>query len=752
MATTNSTDGGNGEGGTGAVELAATGADAAAPGGAHVTSTIKGGAAAPDAEVEGPWTWRSELDDLKQNAIPGVTVALVAVPLSIALAIASGCEPMMGLTTASFGCIVAGFLSGSEYNILGPAGALVNILASNTARFGVEVVPWLAIGAAILQTLVFALRLERYATHLPDSVLSGFTWGVAITIAATQLNFIFGLTVVGDKMCSGGACDIQHKHAKLFDNIGETFSNLGGARWETIVTFSVFCTSLFALKAWKPRAPWVAILSVVGIGLGALVNEGALSSAEGRIFTLQDKYGTLEPKVISFFYWDANADHDGDGVVGGTEGTASFIDIAVGSLSVAFVSVLETLISASIADARMGTRYRQDKEVGAVTASNYVAGLFGGMPCNGVIVRTTVNCMSGATSRRSQLVSGVCVLIIVGGMRILSYLPFAVISSILIVAVYGMSPVAASVHLWRLDKTEFSVMVAVTIISLVWDSFIGLLAGIVLSFVVAAGVAETQAATQITLVEVTPELLRAHHLVHHTSGRVHARLPEIVDVRDAVVALCRGVPPSVSGGGGDVTDTDAEALDAAAAAAATGAQDGGATIPSDGRERFQSFSHLGRLAERYPLLYEVVGTINYITAARVSVQLSLVPDDSRVVLSLRDVYHLDVDGCDAIGAALKSMAARGIESVIMGPPDAPLARALIHRCEWFQAVAADGKVHRSLRNSVAAFDTDDASSGSGRGDTDADAPGAADVAEVAVDVKLLEVTGATDGGAETKDD
>ena len=112
----------------------------------------------------------------------GITVSLVSIPLSCALAIASGATPMMGLSAAIYGPGVGGLVGGSNYNILGPAGALVNILNRLAMENGREIIPWVAFFAGLISLGVWALKLERYCTLIPNSVLEGFSFGVALTI------------------------------------------------------------------------------------------------------------------------------------------------------------------------------------------------------------------------------------------------------------------------------------------------------------------------------------------------------------------------------------------------------------------------------------------------------------------------------------------------------------------------------------------------------------------------------------------
>ena len=130
---------------------------------------------------------------VKENFAPGITVAFVSIPLSTALAIASGSTPMMGISTAIYGPGVSGLIGGSDFNILGPAGALVNVLNQLSSENGVQIIPLVAIGSGIITLCAYKLKLEHYCMLVPFSVLEGFSFGIGITIGAGQLNNAFGL-------------------------------------------------------------------------------------------------------------------------------------------------------------------------------------------------------------------------------------------------------------------------------------------------------------------------------------------------------------------------------------------------------------------------------------------------------------------------------------------------------------------------------------------------------------------------------
>ena len=144
-------------------------------------------------ESEAEPTQESLRQKLKTNIIPAITVALVSVPLSSALAMASGSTPMHGLTTAIYGPAIQGLIGGSNYNILGPAGALVNILNKYAVTYGAEIIPILAIVGGIISLFVYLFKLEKYCMLIPVSVLEGFSLSVAISIGFGQFTNALGL-------------------------------------------------------------------------------------------------------------------------------------------------------------------------------------------------------------------------------------------------------------------------------------------------------------------------------------------------------------------------------------------------------------------------------------------------------------------------------------------------------------------------------------------------------------------------------
>jgi SulP family sulfate permease len=182
-------------------------------------------------------------------------VALVSLSLSIALALASGAEPVAGLATAAWGGIFGGALCSSRYNILGPAGALASTLSKDVEKWGQDIVPWIAMFSAGLCFVVYATGMQRYFLLMPKAVFEGFTVGVALSIGCGQLKGAFGLE--GEK---------KHWLESLIDDI----SSLGDAQWGSMIMFFPMVIALYVLCWKKPHTPWMTILPCLSIVLGYL--------------------------------------------------------------------------------------------------------------------------------------------------------------------------------------------------------------------------------------------------------------------------------------------------------------------------------------------------------------------------------------------------------------------------------------------------------------------------------------------------
>jgi SulP family sulfate permease len=398
----------------------------------------------------------SVLDVVKDfnNWKAGVTVALVSVPLSIALGIASGTTPMRGVTTAIWGGLCSGLLGSSDYNIVGPAGALSGMFSSYSIEWGEDVLPWISLVSSAMVAVTTLFKLHSYMLFMPRSVFEGFTVAVAIIIGLKQINFACGLNPA-------------EKSKAFYKNVYYSIMTLNETVWSSLIIFAITTPLLWFLMRKVPKIPWTVVIPVLSIPLGALAHVGVFPF---EILTLKSKYD-FEPKLVEPLK-----------PLGSLVPPDQMVQFLVASLSTCIVAVLETLISAKIAESRVDRSFDHELEMRGLTLGHITCGLTGAMPPTGVFVRTALNTSLGATYRFSQLLNALVVLIIfMAAMPVFSFLPQATIASMLVVASIRMTPVTYLKQLFREDKGELALCVVTALICVFEDPVVGLAVGAVIA-------------------------------------------------------------------------------------------------------------------------------------------------------------------------------------------------------------------------------------------------------------------------------
>lgn len=385
---------------------------------------------------------------IKNNLKSGLTVALISIPLSVSLAVASGTTPTVGIITAIWaGCIAAVF-GGSHFNIVGPTGALSGIIATYVILHGASTLPMVAILTGVFILIAYAARLERYLILIPSSVIHGFTLGVAFIIGFGQLNFAFGLK------------DLP-QHEKFFANITESVTHIGSMSWVTLGIFTAFLIGLLLFKKLTPKLPGAIILAPLGVLLGYLSEHQYVTL---ELQTLASRFGD-----ISFRFFEAP--HFG----------FSYFMVQTSAV-VALIAILETLLSAKIADGMTRTKHHERKEVFGLGLANIVSGLVGGMPATAALARTSLNIKTGATHRTSALIS-VAGIVLISALLLgyFKYIPLAVIAAILVFVAIQMIEKEHYEKLWHYETAGFWVSILVALVTIVEDPIFGILFGVSVS-------------------------------------------------------------------------------------------------------------------------------------------------------------------------------------------------------------------------------------------------------------------------------
>ena len=404
----------------------------------------------------------------KNNWKAGISVALVSIPLSLSLAIAAGASPMTGIITAVWAGLVGGIIGGSQFNIIGPAGALTGILISYSLLYSPAILPYLAFISGLIILVVWLLKWERYLVFVPSSVVHGFTLGVAMTIAFGQLNAALGLSGLP-------------AHGTLLASVIESLKHLSIINWSAFLPFLIGSGLLFAILKYKPKWPNSIIVAILGIIFGYASIHGYLPF---HFETIGTKYPGLSGNLFLFPHLSnlfANT------AFSGLTHLAQISIMVKASAVIAFVAILETLISAKTADGMTKTKFRQDREVLGVGLANIASGIFGGLPASGVFARTALNVKSGAKSSFSQIINAVAVgaisILFIGGFN---YLPLSITSAILVYAAVRMVGSEHFKRMYALDQSAFRLALVVAGLTFIYDATTGIIVGALASLIIFA--------------------------------------------------------------------------------------------------------------------------------------------------------------------------------------------------------------------------------------------------------------------------
>ncbi len=406
------------------------------------------------------------------DAGAGITVGIVALPLAMAFAIASGLKPEAGLWTA----IIAGFLisalGGTSVQIGGPAGAFIVIVYGIVERYGLANLLISTVSAGVLLFLLGWLRLGSWVRHVPVSVVIGFTNGIAVLIGLSQLRDVMGLQV--DKM-----------PADFFSQIGTLSSAIGSFN---PYAFGLAVVSVLGLFLW-PRL-WAVdsqfrrqLDSIQGISalkatsrvpapVIALVSLTLLAWALSLpVDTIGSRFGGI-PQGLPVFQWPAFSWE-----------TAKLL--VVPTLTIALLGAIESLLCARVADQLSDTpKHNPNQELMAQGIANTVVPFFGGMPATGTIARTVTNIRAGAVSPIAGIVhAGTLAAVVLLAAPLAMHIPLAVLAGVLLFVAWNMGEWREFARLKQFSNHYRLMMVATFVMTIVFDLTVALELGLVLAFV-----------------------------------------------------------------------------------------------------------------------------------------------------------------------------------------------------------------------------------------------------------------------------
>jgi MFS superfamily sulfate permease-like transporter len=493
---------------------------------------------------------------LARDVSASFVVFLVAMPLCMGIAIASGVPPERGLLTGIIGGIVVGLLSGAPLQVSGPAAGLVVIVYEIVEQQGMGALAAILVVAGLLQCLAGLLRLGRWFRAISPAVVHGMLAGIGVLIVVGQVHVL-----VDEKPLSSGVANLAAMPGVLLG----AFAPEGDSNAAALIVGLVTIAGLLAWERWRPSALRLIPGALIGVAAGTALAAG-FDLNVARVAMPE----TLE-HVVSL---------PDTGIVG----LLLKPDILMTAVALAFIASAETLLSAAAVD-RMQDRVRtnHDRELLAQGVGNGLCGLLGGLPMTGVIVRSSANVQAGAMTRLSTILHGVLILASVVLLSdLLRLLPMSALASVLVVIGWRLISLRHVRELFRAHGPMPVAIWTVTITGVVAvDLLTGVLAGIVLSIVeslphlrrpvLRIRRADNEATTELRLAGIgtfmgLPRLLSAveavpsdHHVRIRTRGLSH--------VDHTFASALREMAQSDKTTGPRVTLVDAHRLDAVESAA-----------------------------------------------------------------------------------------------------------------------------------------------------------------------------------------
>ena len=364
----------------------------------------------------------------QKDLLSGLIVGVIAIPLGMAFAIASGVKPEYGIYTTIVAGILISLLGGSKYQIGGPTGAFIPILFGIVMTYGYENLLIAGFMAGIILTLMGILRLGSLIKWIPRPVTIGFTAGIAVTIFSGQIASFLGLSEI-------------KKHEEFILNLKEIFVHLNSMNVYSLLTAGICLTMVLVTPKVAPKIPG----PLIGLLVSTLV---ATFFYPGEVATIGTAYGEIPSKLPQLHV------------------PALSLDVMLKLLKPAFVIAMlggiESLLSAVVADGMTNSRHNSNKELIGQGIANMITPLFGGIPATGALARTATNIKNGAVSPFSGIIHGIVVLLVLLFFAPkASYIPLASMAPILMVVAWNMSERKVFAHIVKTRTTD-SIVLLVT--------------------------------------------------------------------------------------------------------------------------------------------------------------------------------------------------------------------------------------------------------------------------------------------------
>ena len=385
--------------------------------------------------------------DLRKDLLAGLTVAIVALPLSMALAIASGAPPAVGLHTA----IVAGFLTsalgGSRVQIGGPTAAFIPVVFNVIDKFGMDGLVVATLMASVMLIAAGFLRLGTLMKFMPQPVITGFTAGIAVSIFTSQIKDLLGL-------------DIDKLPAEFFARWHAYFEHIGSFNLAAAAVAFATLAMLVLVRRFRPGWP--------GLLIGVVVASLLTLALDIPVETIGTRFGGIPTALPSLQVPSFEL--------------SRIPELLPAAFTIAFLAGIESLLSAVVSDGMTGGRHRSNGELVAQGVANAASAMVGGLPATGAIVRTATNVRAGGRTPIAGMAHALFILLFVLVAAPLgAYVPLPAMAALLVLVAWNMSEIERIRHLMHAPRGDRVVLVVTFLLTVMFDLTIAVEVGVILA-------------------------------------------------------------------------------------------------------------------------------------------------------------------------------------------------------------------------------------------------------------------------------
>ena len=390
-------------------------------------------------------------EQVVKDIIAGVVVAIIALPLSVALAIASGVSPEKGLITAIIAGFLVSFLGGSRVQIGGPTGAFVIIVFGIVADYGLEGLTIATLMAGVFMIVFGLIKLGGVIQYIPYPIVTGFTSGIAVVLLSTQVKDFFGL-------------DLAEAPSEFLPKWGAYISHVDSV---DVTTLLVGMVSLLIITLWPKVTK-----KIPGSLIALIVATSIVQLFDLPVKTIGSEFGDISRQIsfVDFSSFDLSL--------------ATIGALIRPALMIAFLASVESLLSAVVADGMIGKKHQSNMELIAQGIANIGSALFGGIPATGAIARTAANINNGGRTPIAGMVHAVVLLVMMlVFMPLAKLIPMATLAAILVVVSYNMSEWRSFKAILSSTKSDALVLVLTFLMTVIFDLIIAIEVGMIFAMV-----------------------------------------------------------------------------------------------------------------------------------------------------------------------------------------------------------------------------------------------------------------------------